>query len=372
VQTILFDVDGVFLSEERYFDASALCVWEILGSDKYLGLDTDFQLPITEGRIRMVRESVFDSDRVLSFMKSRGINSNWDMVYLQVSYQLVRGLIVYDNKAFVKEMLREPFDRTSLSEIGRHLRAISYTPKYAAFVDAFAGYDAQMHDLFDVLNQMIETHFDCECSFFTRNSSLWDLCQRAFQEWYIGEERYLDETGLPLIQKGKPGFLKDEIVVAPAVQMAKLIENLSKRGFTLGIATGRPRLETHVPLQELGILQHFELDRVVTASDVLRAEERYPEFAPLAKPHPFCYLKALYTKKIDDRKLLQMSLPLHSVDDVWVVGDSLADYYAAKAIGCKFAATLTGLSGKSARASFEKLDVDAILDDVLELETLFS
>lgn len=34
IKTILFDVDGVMLSEERYFDASALTVWEFLCNEK--------------------------------------------------------------------------------------------------------------------------------------------------------------------------------------------------------------------------------------------------------------------------------------------------------------------------------------------------
>jgi phosphoglycolate phosphatase-like HAD superfamily hydrolase len=371
MRTVLFDVDGVFLSEERYFDASALCVWELLGSPRYIGLDLDFHLPVTESTIRRIRDQVFDSNHVLSFIKSRGINSNWDMVFLQVSYQLVRGLIELGNRSFAMEVLTEPFDAAKMQEIGQKLRSISYQPDYAAFVSGFSGSSAQKHQLFDVFNQMIEAHYGISCDFFKRNSSLWGICQRAFQEWYIGEELYRTEVDLPLIQPGKPGFLKDEIVIAPAEKMVALVERLRTHGFTLGIATGRPRLETHVPLQEIGLLQHFDLNRVVTASDVLHAEQTHREFAPLSKPHPYCYLKALFTKDYEDGSLLNMTLPLVDVQDVWIVGDSLADYYAAKAIGCKFAATLTGLTGKAARKSFEALDTDLILEDVLELEHVF-
>ena len=41
MKQILFDVDGVFLSEERCFDVSALTVYEMLYSDQFLNLQSD-------------------------------------------------------------------------------------------------------------------------------------------------------------------------------------------------------------------------------------------------------------------------------------------------------------------------------------------
>ena len=38
MKKVIFDIDGVLLSEERYFDVSALTVWEILYSPAYMGL----------------------------------------------------------------------------------------------------------------------------------------------------------------------------------------------------------------------------------------------------------------------------------------------------------------------------------------------
>ena len=38
MKKVIFDVDGVLLSEERYFDVSALTVWELLYSKDYMGL----------------------------------------------------------------------------------------------------------------------------------------------------------------------------------------------------------------------------------------------------------------------------------------------------------------------------------------------
>ena len=56
IKTVLFDVDGVLLSEERYFDASALTVWEILYSDNYLGLDSErYKTEFNDEEIETIR-----------------------------------------------------------------------------------------------------------------------------------------------------------------------------------------------------------------------------------------------------------------------------------------------------------------------------
>ena len=78
INTILFDVDGVLLSEEHYFDAYALTVWELLISENYLGMSPDqFKTNYTEEEIKANRELVFQNDKVLKFQKSRGLNANW-------------------------------------------------------------------------------------------------------------------------------------------------------------------------------------------------------------------------------------------------------------------------------------------------------
>ena len=74
IKTILFDVDGVLLSEEHYFDASALTVWELLISDNYLGLAPEtYKTDYNAEEIKDIRENVFgQNDEVLKLMKSTG------------------------------------------------------------------------------------------------------------------------------------------------------------------------------------------------------------------------------------------------------------------------------------------------------------
>lgn len=125
VQTILFDVDGVLLSEERYFDASSLTVWELLYSENYLGLAPEkYKTTYSDDEITSIRNEVFEEDHVLKFLKSRGLNANWDMIYLTFSYQLIHLLTqIKDNEhARIENWLREEIDRNTLLEIKDVLR----------------------------------------------------------------------------------------------------------------------------------------------------------------------------------------------------------------------------------------------------------
>lgn len=376
IKTILFDVDGVMLSEERYFDGSALTVWELLHSPRYLGLRGDAFTPSPdEETIRRVRRTVFADDQVLDFIKSRGINSNWDMVFLTFSYQLIRlcEQLKHSHAEYVQELLRGSIHPDKLRELGQLIRPEDTAQlDYAAFCTDFAKGGAQKAELLTYLNQIAWERCGVKTDMFSRNSALWILCQETFQEWYLGDEQVAASIGRETAQPGKKGFLKDEIPIVDPGKLRDVLLKLKAKGITLGIGTGRPTIETHVPLQELQLLDLFDPDRVVTASHVLAAESAYPEQAPLAKPHPYCYLQGLLGLKTEIREALFHQLPIPNGDEVLIVGDSLADLLAARAIGCRFAATLTGLSGEAARSKFEQEGADYILRDVSEILDLFA
>jgi phosphoglycolate phosphatase-like HAD superfamily hydrolase len=371
---VLFDVDGVMLSEERYFDASALTVYELINSPQYLKGSDVFTPQPKEEEIRRIRKEVFADDEVLSFMKSRGINANWDMVFLQFSYQLVRALaeIHRQHAGFVEQIAREGITRETLRQVGEYLQGTAFAPDYAGFVQAFQPSKAEKHELLLYLNDLLQRETGVKAQLFSRNSSLWVICQETFQEWYIGDELYEKTTGEKTRQPGKKGFLKDEIAIIDPKAFADLLAGLKEKGVELGIATGRPQLETYVPLEELGVFPYFSPKRVTTASDVLRAEEEYPERAPLSKPQPFQYLRSYLGADTPLAEIMAHDLPLPDGQEILIVGDSVADFLAARALGCRFAATLTGLTGQEARGKFEELGADYILNDVLDLKELFS
>ena len=86
MKKVVFDVDGVLLSEEQYFNASALTVWEILYSRDYMGLPSeqnDFDSTmISEGQIAYIRERVWGKDIILRWLYKHNIESTWDMSHI--------------------------------------------------------------------------------------------------------------------------------------------------------------------------------------------------------------------------------------------------------------------------------------------------
>ncbi|WP_188881606.1 HAD family hydrolase [Alicyclobacillus cellulosilyticus] len=373
-ETILFDIDGVMLSEERYFDASALTVLELLHSPQYAGLPAyagpGFAVPMPEEDIRRARRQVFADDIVLRMMKDRGVNANWDMVYLQTAHQLLRVLKAWAERAgrdavaaAVREAAHNGWDAAALRAIGQ--LATPYvtdgTIDYASYAKAYADCRSKA-ELFSALEAAL-TELVPGATPFDHERKLWLVGQQAFQEWYLGDA-YVAETKQP----GKPGFLTDEVPIVDPGAFADLLQRLKSRGVRVGIATGRPEIETRVPLTEMGWWTWFDPVCITTASDVLAAEMARPEAAPLSKPHPYSYLRS-YLRSPAPEVVLAHTLPLprEEGDKVLIVGDSVADGLAARKMGCRFAAVLTGLDGAAARPQFEQLGSDYILEHVLEL-----
>ncbi|TCS92346.1 HAD family hydrolase [Hazenella coriacea] len=373
---ILFDVDGVFLSEERCFDASALSVWELLHAPHFLNLDgSGYTHQPSEEQIRAIRKEVFQDNRILDWMKTKGINSNWDMVYLNFSAQLLLILkkLYTQFPEKVRYFLSQPITEQSLAglkEWGGPLLT-SYQPSYDQLPILFQDQEKiEKHELLVYFNDLASRWFDTSVHLFSRNSTCWMLGYSVYQEWYLGDQLYQEtEKKNPRIE-GKRGFLYQEIPIVAPDRIRMILERIRAKGIVLGIGTGRRWLETKVPLTELELLSVFDADRIITASDVIQAEEAYPEYSPLGKPEPFTYVKGLLSQSATVEECIQHPLPVAHGKKVLIVGDSVADYLAARKMGCDFAATLTGLTGQDARSKFEELKADYILNDVSEVEQI--
>ncbi|WP_018661580.1 HAD family hydrolase [Heyndrickxia acidiproducens] len=374
IRTVLFDVDGVLLSEERYFDASGLTVWEMIHSSHYLGLEPDqFKTNLTDEEINRIRAEVFNHDEVLRFLKSRGLNANWDMIYLTFSYQLLHLLaqIKEPEAAHIKEWLTHEMDLDVLAEIRQVLSKYPLALDFSAFLADFKGRTETKQALLKVLDELAFEKFGIEGTVLGRKGTLWSICEHASQEWYVGDQHILSSTGRPSVQTGKKGFLEEEIPLAAPEEIGALFQHLSEKGIQLGVGTGRPQLETFGPFKALGWLELFDENHIVTADEVLKAEQELGAGVPLAKPNPFTYLLALKGKQANVRTCTTAELPLSDGDEILIVGDSLADLLAARKMGCVFAGILTGLSGKEARAEFEAHGADYIFENVTELKNIF-
>ncbi|WP_124728090.1 HAD family hydrolase [Staphylospora marina] len=378
VRMILFDVDGVFLSEERCFDVSALSTRELVTGDKFLGLRDGLTVRgDSDSDMTTVRKVVFRDDAVLDWLKKRGVNSNWDMVFLATGAQL----FLYLKRLFrtepqeVKRFLTGFADARSLREIrewaGEEGR--SHQADYAGFFSVFQGAEHVERDgLLDWFNRLAKEWFGVETDRFGPSGPLWEAGRSLFQEWYLGDALYRQMEGREPLTPGKEGFLHRETPLAEPQRLRDLLSRLREKGIAVGIGTGRTEPETRIPLESLGIWECFDPEHVATATDVREAERSFPDRTPLGKPDPFTYVRAFLGRSVSVRECLDHPLPLADGQSVWVVGDSVADYLAAKAMGCGFVATLTGLTGERARETFERLGVDRIIRDVTELEELFA
>ncbi|BCJ86875.1 HAD family hydrolase [Effusibacillus dendaii] len=352
--TVLFDVDGVMLGEDTYFNATSQTVHELIVTERFLGQSPSEPNPDKQRVAEIRRHVLGDRDEVLDFLKGRGVNSNWDMVYLLTVHTLLRNLKEATDKEWARELCRRGVTLADFAEIKRN---VAITPSFEYFTADFPA-GLEKHQFLQYLNQFAKEWVGADTQYFGRSSQLWEETRQIFQEFYLGDG------------KQKPGYLDREEPIVPGEELQALLKWLAEKGVVLGIGTGRPTTETLIPLGALGVLNYISKERIATASTVLEAEEEVPAAAPLAKPHPFSYLRALRGAGPSHAELLQEKLPLER-PDVLVVGDSLADLLAARALGVSFAATLTGHEGERARSMFEAHGADHILKDVREVASLF-
>lgn len=372
INTIIFDVDGVLLSEEHYFDASALTVWEMLLSSNYLGLNPDhFKTKLTNEEVFEIRKNVFQRDEILKFLKSRGLNANWDMIFLTFSHQLIYLLSqIKDESEEISNSISGEINREKLRKIGIVLNDYKLKIDFSLFIEDFRKSEGGKENLFKFLDQLAFEKLGVKTEIFQSKGELWSVCEHVSQEWYVGDSNVLASTGRPSVQKGKKGFLEDEKTLAPSDKVQDLFAWLLKKGLSIGVGTGRPNLETIKPFEHLEWKQYFKTDHIITADEVLLAQRIVKDERSLSKPHPYTFLQSFYGKGKPAKECLNMQLPITAGKEILVVGDSLADLLAAREMGAVFAAVLTGLSGKSARQDFEKHEADYILDSVLDLKKI--
>lgn len=352
--TVLFDVDGVMLREDTYFNATSQTVHELIVTKRFLGEAEPEPNPNRERTAEIRRQVLGARDEVLDFLKSRGVNSNWDMAYVMTAHSILKNLRQAEDRTWAQRMCENGIKLADFPEIRDKVQV---TPAFGEFTADFPD-DLQKHQFLQYLNQLARNWLGAETESFGRSSQLWEEIRQIFQEFYLGDGQQ------------KPGYLEREEPILSGEELQTLLAKLTERGVNLGIATGRPYQETTIPLAALGVFNYIPQEHIATATTVLEAEEEVPEAAPLGKPNPFSYLRALRGKGPTTMELLKEQLPLDR-KDVLVVGDSLADLLCARALGTSFAATLTGHEGERARAMFEEHGADHILTDAGKLLELF-
>ncbi|WP_293987821.1 HAD family hydrolase [Megasphaera sp.] len=367
MKKVIFDVDGVLLSEKRYFDVSALVVWEWYYSPRYMHLKPErLTADLDDGTIAALRARFWKNDEILLWLKQHGVNSNWDMVHAHIVVTLWLMLEQYmadhgrldavlktnDDVQYLGSLLRG-YAVPTADEVCRRLKNV---------VPDRAGKD----EVFTYLTNAVQSSLGPSSRQWTPLASpLWQLEFEAFQDWYFGDELYEKTYGKKPYAPGKPGFLTREEPLGTVSGIRLMFRELKKRGYKIAIATGRSRMEMEIPFQTYGWLDEFDENYVATYSDVEEAEAML--HMSLDKPNPFAYYLGAFGKN-KKHYLDYVNRP----DDFkkgtyYVVGDSLADVWCARAMGATMIATLTGIDGAAAKAMFQKEHVPYIIDSVEDI-----
>lgn len=424
VELIILDMDGVITSEQAYWDAAGLVVRDILESPVFLGLSQPDYTPIANLFYRrLVKGYRLESRKYLptdliSKCKSRGINSNWDLAYLVTGLYLTHLIHPFQRihqslfqtlphpTPMRKQMEEIPVNliQHCLSPILDRLKRIAqdgewerffhlrdfhlwgdYLRRQKKYVSQIKQIELNIIDdfhpnirgiqLLDELNLLVNDPQTKKYHLFGRNSILWDECRDLFQQWYLGEDLYRTVYGAPIQFTPKPGLIHHEEPLNGLEKTHAALTKLKEAGFTLGIATGRPRMEILTPLQEWNMLRYFDIDHVVTHDDVEQAEHELKTHrinTHLGKPHPFAFIKAVHPARstLDLYKMCQEPIPYNH--RVLVVGDATADIWAAKKMGCLSVALLSGVMGQINRHELEETKPDLICNHFIELSEALS
>lgn len=331
---VLFDMDGVMTSEQMYWSAAALTVYEMYHGAHYYGSKPLSAQELAE-EWKQIRRTVFCNDRTIRLVKDKGVNSNWDLAYV------VLGCALW------------------LDEVS----------DFDAVYDALSSIGGDAFSLYDAVAARLSAKFEQKPGYFDRLGPFWQQTVSCFQEWFLGSALYQKQFGQPARLSGKPGLIHAEEPIVDKPLLLSLLKLLHDSGKRIGIGTGRPLLECESVLIHWDVQKYFEPDAVITYDDVLAAENRLLQTGisvELTKPHPFIFLKGCLGGKFTDEEIVRGHFDPSPCRRTLVVGDAGADLFAARAAGCGFAAVLTGVQGQDAHEFFEKEKADFILNNVLD------
>jgi phosphoglycolate phosphatase-like HAD superfamily hydrolase len=365
IKTLIFDLDGVITSENKYWNTARLTVWELITSPDYLALTNYWGEPIATAQVLEKLGQVLISNEFIYQLKSRAVNSNWDLTFFVLRLHLVGILSQYQQQAGSLEQSMLIGDRNiqaKLYVLGQQLQSYTYELKKSEQMMNRFWLETQTlrgSEVLEHVNIFLARQLGAELTNFAPKNELWQLCYRNFQAWYEGYKNYQ---------------LPDEETAIDLSLIQDTLAELSKR-YSLAIATGRPRNEVISPLQKMDLLKYFDSQRIVTYDDVLEAESvHYDSEIHLGKPHPFILYKAIYPE-IEITKLCNDCFHLKNPQTVAYIGDAGSDVIAAKRAGCLSIGVLTGFSQDNTKVEKEKLlqnlGCDIVLDSILELPSLF-
>ncbi|ABW30679.1 HAD family hydrolase [Acaryochloris marina] len=362
IKFLVFDLDGVITSEQKYWNTARLTVWELITQPEYLGL-TDYFGPTQPHQVLTNGQQTINNDFIYE-LKRRAINSNWDLTYFVFCLHLA-GILQQLQHQDLEEWssLNHKIDLANSEQwqlLRRSLQDLEFDPNVSE--STIAQFWQETTDLkgssvTEYVRPFYQKHLGI--SLPETHSDLWNLCYQNFQAWY----------------EGRKGFtLPDDETVLDVYQIRTILQILMDADrFTLAIATGRPRNEVIEPLTALGLLSFFDPKRIVTYDEVLAAEEQLKATScpiKLGKPHPFVVLKALHVDE-DPQRFCTEAFQKQERTYAVYIGDAASDVVAAQRSGCISVGVLTGFTASRAKAEqvqmFSNLGCDRVIESIQAL-----
>ncbi|MDY6805818.1 MAG: HAD hydrolase-like protein [Cyanobacteriota bacterium] len=361
LKLLIFDLDGVITSETKYWNTSRLTVWELICSDDYLGLSNYFgESKEVENRLAKTGDRLIPSSFIYE-LKSRAVNSNWDLTFFVVCLHLVAILneLKKSTDNLWYDILKKPVPvADKFQELGKLLSRSEYSDDISnSLIEQFWEETTSLRGsaAVEYVHIFIEKILGIPIPGCEAKGELWQLCYQNFQDWYEGKKGYQ---------------LPDDETVVDVNSIDAALKSLRNSGrFNLAIATGRPRNEVIEPMTVLGLLKYFDRQRIVTYDEVLEAESilsNNNQQIKLGKPHPFVLFKAVYPEEKVE-KLCEENFQLTKGEEIAYIGDAGSDVVAAKKAGCFSIGVLTGFAEGKAREMLAGLGCDIILDSILDL-----
>ena len=375
MKKVIFDIDGVLLSEERYFDVSALTVWEMLYSPKYMGLPAeqeDFDASrVTEGQIAGCRGRVWGNDKLLSWLKARGINSNWDMVHADLVTILWIMAESFMHRSGGEKLDLDFHTPKDVQQAGQELMGLP-VPKAEEVLkkwETAIPEGVQGEAVFHCLAEAMAPAFVHGAPWAELRSDFWKIHTEAFQAWYLGDDCFISLLHHVPYSSGKPGFLQREVPLAPAAAIKSLFIRLKEMGYEIGIATGRAREEMEIPFKLFHWYEEFDHRYMGTASDAVESAALLGT-PVLDKPNGFIFSCAIFGRHRDNYEAYSKeTMKPAPTDEIYVCGDSYSDVVGSRRAGAKCIGILTGLEGNGAIPMFEKEGVPYV-DRVTDILTV--
>ena len=286
--TVIFDMDGVITSEQNYWNCAALTVWE------YLNYNSGQKINAAEcmQNISKIRSHVFSDDELISVLKGKGVNSNWDLGYVTV---LIAWICNGKN------------DWNYFDKVLEYAKPLSDN-----IIDEYNNLAIKCAE---------KTGFDYE--WLKRNGTMWTTMRDIFQTWFL-DELFKKTLAIYRLIRAKRDFYKEE----PIVDKNKLITIMSllSRNKRVCTGTGRPYIEMLPPIENWGIKQYFAKTDFAIMTMLSRLKKELNNNA-LTKPHPYMFLKALYGTDYSNKRIVDGDYDKAKIKTTLVVGDAGAIFW---------------------------------------------